>query len=276
MRKVLQVVVALSVVLWLSAGVAMAKNQDGEKISSAGSKASVKSDTGVQIDSELNHESKQEGQANHPFQGQQLKEFKQKLDAYQANGEADENIPDIKGHWAEASIQKMKAIGVFKGYEDGTFRPEDSITQAELTVLVMRMANKDTKLADNPLTIEDPNLEDVPDWAKESVTEAVYKGVVNLNRFHSQVQADRAQVAVELAKALELTPADTTDIPFTDSILISPEDLGYIMALYQNGIIVGTPEGKFNPNSAITRAEMAAIVDRVINNSESPDTEQDE
>lgn len=276
MRKVLQVVVALSVVLWLSAGVAMAKNQDGEKVGSAGSKASVKSDIGVQIDSELNHESKQEGQDNHPFQGQQLKEFKQKLDAYQANGEAEENIPDIKGHWAEASIQKMKAIGVFKGYEDGTFRPEDSITQAELTVLVMRMANKDTRLADNPLTIEDPNLEDVPDWAKESVVEAVYKGVVNLNRFHSQVQADRAQVAVELAKALELTPVDTTDIPFTDSILISPEDLGYIMALYQNGIIVGTPEGKFNPNSAITRAEMAAIVDRVINNSESPDTEQDE
>lgn len=276
MRKVLQVVVALSIVLWLSAGVAMAKNQDGEKVGSAGSKASVKSDIGVQIDSELNHESKQEGQDNHPFQGQQLKEFKQKLDAYQANGEAEENIPDIKGHWAEASIQKMKAIGVFKGYEDGTFRPEDSITQAELTVLVMRMANKDTRLADNPLTIEDPNLEDVPDWAKESVVEAVYKGVVNLNRFHSQVQADRAQVAVELAKALELTPVDTTDIPFTDSILISPEDLGYIMALYQNGIIVGTPEGKFNPNSAITRAEMAAIVDRVINNSESPDTEQDE
>jgi len=289
-RKVLSVVVALSMMLMLSAGAAMAKNQDGEKDNAGNTKAAVQSDSTlsdstlsdstVQADSESNGksngESKVTGQEHKSYQGQQLKEFKQKLDAYQGQGEVEEDIPDINGHWAAESIKKMKAIGVFEGYEDGTFRPEDSITQAEITVLVMRMANKNTWQEDNQLTIEDLNLEDVPDWARESVREAVYKGVVNINRFQSQVQADRALVAVELAKALELTPVDTEDIPFADGSLISPEDLGYIMALYQEGIIVGSPEGKFNPNSAITRAEMAVIAERVINQTEViEDTEQE-
>ena len=31
-----------------------------------------------------------------------------------------------------------------------------------------------------------------------------------------------------------------------------PEDVGYILALYEEGIISGDPNGNFNPNSAIT------------------------
>jgi hypothetical protein len=242
--------------LMLTAGAVMAKPLDVNKGNAGDKKVTVQKEQKA-------------------FQGQQLKEFKQKLDALDAQGEIEEDIPDISGHWAEKSIKLMKAIGVFKGYEDGTFRPEDSITEAEITVLVMRMANQDTEQEDEALEAEDPALEEVPDWAKASVKEAVYKGVVNINRFHSQVQADRAQVAVQLAKALELTPVDTTDVPFADGILISPEDLGYIMALYQEGIIKGTPDGSFNPNSAITRAEMAVISERVIEKADSTtNTEQ--
>lgn len=271
MRKVLCVVAALSIMVMLSAGAAMAKTHDGQNGNAGGA---IQSDIGEQTGSGSNSVSNSANKEHKSFQGQQLMEFKQKLDAYQAEGQELEDIPDIKGHWAEASIKKMKAIGVFKGYDDGTFRPEDPITQAEITVLVMRMANKDAQ-QEAELTIEDPNLEDVPDWAEESVQDAVYRGIVNPNRFHSQVQADRAQVAVELAKALELNPVETTDVPFTDGMLISPEDLGYIMALQQEGIIVGSPDGKFNPNSAITRAEMAVITERVINQAEEEsDTEQ--
>ncbi|HCF71597.1 MAG TPA: hypothetical protein DER33_08465, partial [Syntrophomonas sp.] len=40
--------------------------------------------------------------------------------------------------------------------------------------------------------------------------------------------------------------------------------LGYVLALYQEGIISGTPNGYFNPNNYITRAEMAAILERLL------------
>jgi hypothetical protein len=67
------------------------------------------------------------------------------------------------------------------------------------------------------------------------------------------VQADRALVAVWVAKAMQLDPVDTSEMPYSDYLLISKEDLGYILALYKEGLMVGTPDGKFNPNSKITR-----------------------
>jgi len=167
---------------------------------------------------------------------------------------------DIQDHWAENCINLMSATGLFNGYTDGTFKPDQSITQAETISLIIRMlANED--IADEDI---DGSLEDVPDWAKEASKKAAKKGIINVNRFHSQVQASRAQTAVWIAKALSLDPVDESEVPFKDNLLISKEDIGYIMALYQEGIIKGTPSGKFNPNSAITRAEMATIMQNIL------------
>ncbi|MDH7576968.1 MAG: S-layer homology domain-containing protein [Bacillota bacterium] len=107
---------------------------------------------------------------------------------------------------------------------------------------------------------EESGIPEVPEWAKDAIRKAVALKIVNVNRFHSQVQATRAQAAVMLAKALGLQPVDTSSVTFSDKVLISSEDLGYILALAEAGIIKGTPDGKFNPNSAITRAEIAAML----------------
>jgi len=172
---------------------------------------------------------------------------------------------DIQDHWAENCINLMSATGLFNGYTDGTFKPDQSITQAETISLIIRMlANEDTVDEDTADEDIDGSLEDVPDWAKEASKKAAKKGIINVNRFHSQVQASRTQTAVWIAKALSLDPVDESEVPFKDNLLISKEDIGYIMALYQEGIIKGTPSGKFNPNSAITRAEMATIMQNIL------------
>lgn len=112
-------------------------------------------------------------------------------------------------------------------------------------------------------TVEE-DVPEVPGWAREKYNKAMQFGIVNVNRFHSQVQADRAQAAVMLAKALGIEPVDTTGVTFSDAVLISPEDIGYIAALQEAGIVTGTPDGKFNPNSAITRAEIAAMLANIV------------
>lgn len=208
--------------------------------------------------------------------GNVLKEYKQKLENYKKlidhAIEAGEKFSDIEEHWASSSIEKMSAIGLFKGYEDGTFRPDNSITQAEAVALIVRIASKNETGDEDQ--VDESELEDVPGWARAAVREAAKHGFINLNRFHSHVQASRAQTAVMIAKALGLEPVDVTDMPFRDGILISPEDVGYIMALYEQGIIKGTPDGKFNPNSTITRAEIAAIMERIIAGQENDEDSQ--
>ncbi|WP_169719383.1 S-layer homology domain-containing protein, partial [Desulfovirgula thermocuniculi] len=39
---------------------------------------------------------------------------------------------DMAGHWAETTVAKLAGMGVISGYEDGTFRPDKTITRAEM------------------------------------------------------------------------------------------------------------------------------------------------
>ncbi len=125
---------------------------------------------------------------------------------------------------------------------------------------------------DEPDDSDTADTGDVPKWANQQAQEASKLKIVNMNRFHSSVQASRAQAAVMLAKALNLEPQDTSKYSFSDSILISSEDLGYILALREAGIVFGGSNGKFNPNSSITRAEIASMLAKAV---ESVEDEED-
>jgi hypothetical protein len=173
------------------------------------------------------------------------------------------HFTDISQHWANQSINDMAVKGLFKGYPDGTFKPDQQLTQAEAVTLLMQICKED--ITDTSINNEEnTQLANVPAWARKDAGKAAKKGIINLNRFHSAEQASRTQTAVMIAKALGLKPVDIGTMPFKDGILISKEDVGYILALYQEGIITGSPNGNFNPNSAITRAEMASILQRIL------------
>ena len=46
-------------------------------------------------------------------------------------------FPDVpKSHWAYEAIQRLSALGIISGYPDGTFRPNASVTRAELACMV--------------------------------------------------------------------------------------------------------------------------------------------
>lgn len=51
----------------------------------------------------------------------------------------DIEFTDIAGHWAEQYIKDAAATGWIKGYEDGTFRPNNKITRAEAMTLINRI-----------------------------------------------------------------------------------------------------------------------------------------
>jgi hypothetical protein len=45
---------------------------------------------------------------------------------------------DISGHWGEAWIEQLKEEGIVSGYPDGSYKPEETIRRAEITVYVLR------------------------------------------------------------------------------------------------------------------------------------------
>ncbi|MDD2484277.1 MAG: S-layer homology domain-containing protein [Eubacteriales bacterium] len=183
------------------------------------------------------------------------------------NGQLKKEFKDTNGHWGSAAIEQLQDLGILEGYEDGTFRPDETLTPEQLAVMLDALLEKRLALEDEDVTLteaEEEELADVPAWAKKAVRKGVKNQYLNMERFHSATQCDRLSAVVQLAKALGLEPVtDVTDNPFKDSNLMSDEDFGYVLALYEAGIIKGYPDGNFNPNALINRAQMASIIDKI-------------
>ncbi len=63
--------------------------------------------------------------------------LKKKETATPSVPEPEENeLSDIKGHWAENHIKKLVGYGVVNGYDDGTFKPDKTITRAEAAAMI--------------------------------------------------------------------------------------------------------------------------------------------
>ena len=45
---------------------------------------------------------------------------------------------DTGGHWAASAIAKIASLGWIEGYPDGTFRPDQTVTRAELMAMMNR------------------------------------------------------------------------------------------------------------------------------------------
>lgn len=191
--------------------------------------------------------------------------------ANQGNGNGHEKkaFKDMKGHWGSQSVDEMQSLGILDGYADGTFQPDKTLTQGELAVIIARMLNITSGTvvsSDDEATVE-VDMDDVPSWAKDAVSNGFHHNYLNQKRFHSKVQCDRLTACVAIAKALALEPVtDFTDNPFKDRGLISDEDFGYLLALYKAGYINGYPDGNFNPNKMLSRAQIASIIAKLIEN----------
>ena len=55
---------------------------------------------------------------------------------------ASAGFADTEGSWAQAVIEQANAAGIVYGYEDGTFRPNSTLTRAEAVTMVGRLLGR--------------------------------------------------------------------------------------------------------------------------------------
>lgn len=53
--------------------------------------------------------------------------------------EEDLMFTDLEGHWAKAAIEQMAELGIIGGFPDGSFRPNEPVTRAQVAVLLQRL-----------------------------------------------------------------------------------------------------------------------------------------
>lgn len=179
------------------------------------------------------------------------------------------HFPDIEQNWARQQIMDAYNWGIVNGYPDGNFNPGRNVTGLEAVLMTSSLVK-----CISGLNVETPagsaiNWDKVPEWARERLQEATVMRIAVQSQLYGQEQLNRLQFAVMLAKSLGLEPAALSEgeQAFADQNQISAENLGYVLALKNQGIIAGE-NGYFYPNRIMTRAEVAAMLIRVLNNIE--------
>jgi hypothetical protein len=173
-----------------------------------------------------------------------------------------EKLSDYKGHWAEKQIGHWVEKGFINGYEDGTFRPDQSVTRGEFVKLVNHSFNLKE--------VADISFADLSSshWAYEEARTAVKAGYISGyedNTIRLDNKITRQEAAVIVSGLLHLTAAPEGAKGFSDSSKLASWSIGAVGAAAAKGVIDGYGDGSFKPEAAITRAEAVTILDKALN-----------
>ncbi|MCR8660414.1 S-layer homology domain-containing protein [Paenibacillus endoradicis] len=172
------------------------------------------------------------------------------------------SFTDIKGHWAEASIIEAASKGLINGYPGGKFLPNGSITRTEFAVMLSRSLKLE---AQDELKFIDAGK--IPNWAKSDVAKVVTAGFIQGyqdNSFRGDQPITRAEIAVMVARSLNLKATDGEKLTFVDSNSIPSWAKGWVELAVDKGIMQGSSGNKFLPNDNATRAEATVMILRLL------------
>lgn len=180
---------------------------------------------------------------------------------------------DVKyDHWAKKAIDSAVAKGYFKGYADGTFKPNATVTRAEFAALLARVAKGDAaETASSGHEFSDLTGH----WSEAEVERAVSLGFVQpgdypngfkpntpITRFEMSkwMTSGLAAAAEDYKQALEDTK--TTVIPVKEYFNpgIPQTKSSYIAVALGTKLMSGYPDGSFGLDKNATRAEASTIL----------------
>ncbi|MBM7868265.1 hypothetical protein GTO89_15605 [Heliobacterium gestii] len=169
-------------------------------------------------------------------------------------------------------IMKLSAQGTIKGRGDGNFGPSDPVKQLEALVMVQRFFGLEAT-ANASASQLTPDIEkkfggNVPAWGKGYLVTAVNQGLLDANEtFPWDQGASRAWVSRLLVRLLgkeqEAQSRMSSSLTFSDASQIPAWARGHISIATDLGLIRGRDGGYFDPNTVVTRGEMAIFLDRV-------------
>ena len=179
-----------------------------------------------------------------------------------------DRFSDVIGHWAERMIAAAAEMGWIQGYEDGSFRPDRSVTRAEMAVILARVLELSAQTGMAVTGFADDDA--IAAWARAAVSALVEAGLLTGyedGTFRPGQTLTRAEMAVLLMRALisqGLTEwSNVAATGFADDDAIPAWARAAVAVLAEAGLIEGDADGSFHPHRPLTRAEAVTLMVRI-------------
>ncbi|XEC95583.1 S-layer homology domain-containing protein [Paenibacillus tarimensis] len=144
------------------------------------------------------------------------------------------------------------------GYPDGTFKPSRTLTRAEMAAILSRVLEQEPAGAQFAY----PDVA-ATHWAQQAISRVSQTGLMEGypdGKFRPEKAISRSEMAAIVGRWMKLEGA--TKHSFSDVDGHWAEQL--IASVSQAGYMEGYPDGSFDPDKAVTRAEAVVIVNRVL------------
>ncbi|MFC1647447.1 S-layer homology domain-containing protein [Patescibacteria group bacterium] len=181
-------------------------------------------------------------------------------------------VPDYYGHTNHTAIQYLYDNEIVEGYPDGTFKPDNPLTRAELMKILVLGAgfDPDAEVYNGCF----PDVED--EWFARYICFALENGWVEgyprygVNSIYGSFKPDIYVVKVEAIKMLlevfDVELMEVTTIPY-DDLVIEGWYLPYLLTAYEMGLL--EEEGRiYNPGNDITRGQVSENIYRLLKDEE--------
>ena len=175
-----------------------------------------------------------------------------------------ERFSDIQTNWAGEEIRELVTVGILNGYADHTFRPEAMVSRAETAQVLSNLLDYSAK-EKHPLVQADGQP-----WYQAAVERVkslgLMKGAENGN-FYPEKSISRQEFFTVLGRFgnWQISGAEADEIlkDFADGDAVADYAKGFLAKLIKMGLLKGS-NGKLWPERQVTRAELAAMISRIL------------
>jgi len=173
----------------------------------------------------------------------------------------DDRVVTIKYEVENAKYELKKdaaEVNYIAGGENNEFRPDEAITRYELLEAISQLLDKEDVSVDNVLAeVKEEAKADVAFFTSAGIIEGYPDGT-----FGGERGLTRAEFVVMMSRVLKLDSDAQGTTALTD--LAGHWSERYVNAFTQAGYVDGFPDGTFQPDLEISRAQAVVIINRII------------
>ncbi len=182
---------------------------------------------------------------------------------------------DMMNHWARNAVNNMGSRMVIDGTGNGAFSPDRDITRAEFAAILVRGLGLKPEEGAAPFSDVKAAA-----WYNSAIQTAYAYNLINGfedGTFHPNDKITREQAMVIISKAMTITglketisnqSIEVTLRPYLDAVQASTWAQAGIADSVLSGVVSGRTSSELAPKKFITRAEVAVIVERLLQKSD--------